>query len=46
MVKNEAHNLPSSLASIRGAADEIIVVDTGSTDNTREITKDEFLGEK
>ena len=40
MVKNEAHNLPSSLASIRGAADEIIVVDTGSTDNTREIAKD------
>lgn len=37
MVKNEARNLPRSLASIRGAWDELIVVDTGSTDATKEI---------
>jgi len=37
MVKNEAENLPISLASIKDAADEIIVVDTGSTDNTKAI---------
>lgn len=39
MVKNEAHNLPSSLASIQEAADEIIVVDTGSTDDTKSIAR-------
>ncbi len=37
MLKNEAANLPASLTSIRNAADEIIVVDTGSTDHTKEI---------
>ncbi|SEA22997.1 glycosyltransferase family 2 protein [Selenomonas ruminantium] len=37
MVKNEAENLPISLASVKDAADEIIVVDTGSTDNTKAI---------
>lgn len=37
MVKNEASNLPRSLASIRGAWDELIVVDTGSEDATRAI---------
>lgn len=37
MVKNEARNLPRSLASIRGAWDELIVVDTGSEDATKEI---------
>jgi len=37
MVKNEAANLPLSLKSIKDAADEIIVVDTGSTDATKKI---------
>lgn len=35
IVKDEAANLPHILASIRGVADEIIVVDTGSTDHKR-----------
>jgi glycosyltransferase involved in cell wall biosynthesis/cytochrome c-type biogenesis protein CcmH/NrfG len=34
MVKNEAATLPRCLASIRGYVDEIIIVDTGSTDGT------------
>lgn len=37
MVKNEANTLPISLDSIKSAADEIIVVDTGSTDSTKKI---------
>jgi glycosyltransferase involved in cell wall biosynthesis len=31
---NEEHNLPRALASLEGLADEIIVVDSGSTDRT------------
>jgi glycosyltransferase involved in cell wall biosynthesis len=34
---NEQHNLPRALASLKGIADEVIVVDSGSTDRTREI---------
>ena len=34
IVRNEAANLRRSLASVRGVADEVIVVDTGSTDDT------------
>jgi glycosyltransferase involved in cell wall biosynthesis/tetratricopeptide (TPR) repeat protein len=34
IVKNEAENLPACLGSIAGVFDEIIVVDTGSTDDT------------
>jgi glycosyltransferase involved in cell wall biosynthesis len=37
IVKNESANLPACLESARGLADEIIIVDTGSTDDTREI---------
>ena len=37
IVKNESANLAESLADIRSFADEILVVDTGSIDNTREI---------
>lgn len=37
IVKNEARHLPACLASISGLVDEIVVVDTGSTDQTREI---------
>ena len=35
MVKNEEKNLPGSLQSVCGAVDELIVVDTGSTDRTK-----------
>lgn len=34
IVKNEASNLSACLASLEGIVDEIVVVDTGSTDNT------------
>lgn len=37
IVKDEEENLTNCLASIRGHVDEIIVVDTGSTDRTREV---------
>jgi GT2 family glycosyltransferase/tetratricopeptide (TPR) repeat protein len=37
IVKNEEANLPACLESAAGLCDEIIVVDTGSTDRTREI---------
>src|SRR5580704_579870 len=37
MVKNEERNLPRCLESVRGLADELIVVDTGSTDATHRI---------
>ena len=39
MVKNEEKNLPRSLDSIKSQVDEIIVVDTGSTDRTIEIAE-------
>lgn len=34
IVKNEQENLPCSLGSVRAAADELIVVDTGSNDRS------------
>ncbi len=37
IVKNEAHNLPHCLAPFRGVVADILVVDTGSTDATREV---------
>jgi glycosyltransferase involved in cell wall biosynthesis len=37
---NEEHNLPRALTSLRGIADEIVVVDCGSTDRTEEITRE------
>ncbi|MFC2637780.1 MAG: glycosyltransferase [Mitsuokella sp.] len=39
IAKNEAANLPQWLASVRGYADAIVVVDTGSTDATAEIAR-------
>ena len=34
IVLNESHHLPKALASVKGMATEIVVVDTGSTDDT------------
>ena len=39
IAKNEEKNLPRLLKSISGKFDEIILVDTGSTDRTKEIAK-------
>ncbi|MDT8717983.1 glycosyltransferase [Clostridium sp. 19966] len=39
MVKNEEAYLPTCLKSIEGLWDELIIVDTGSTDNTIDICK-------
>ena len=39
MVKNEEKNLPRSIDSFKSIVDEIIVVDTGSTDKTIDIAK-------
>jgi len=39
IVKNEEEWLQRCLDSIKGLVDEIIIVDTGSTDNTKEIAK-------
>ena len=40
IVKNEADQLPRCLTSVAGLCDEIILVDTGSTDETVSIAKD------
>jgi tetratricopeptide (TPR) repeat protein len=39
IVKNEAEHLPRCLASVKDKVDEIIILDTGSTDNTIEIAQ-------
>lgn len=39
IVKNESANLPACLSSAAGLADELIVVDTGSTDGTQDIAR-------
>lgn len=39
IVRDEAQNLPLCLQSVRGVVDEIIIVDTGSTDETIAIAR-------
>ena len=39
IVKNEEKNLPRSIESLKAAVDEIIVIDTGSTDKTIDIAE-------
>jgi glycosyl transferase family 2/tetratricopeptide repeat protein len=39
IVRNEAARLPACLASVGGAVDEIVVVDTGSTDRTPDVAR-------
>ncbi|MDL2218487.1 glycosyltransferase family 2 protein [Christensenellaceae bacterium OttesenSCG-928-M15] len=39
IVKNEEKTLPNCLKSVEGLADEIIIVDTGSSDKTRETAR-------
>ena len=41
IVKNEADDLPACLRSLKGLADEIVIVDSGSTDGTIAIARDE-----
>jgi glycosyltransferase involved in cell wall biosynthesis len=40
IVKDEQENLPRCLGSVRGIFDEVVVVDTGSSDRTREIARE------
>lgn len=40
MVKDEEDLLPAALASVKGLVDEMVVVDTGSTDRTVEIAQE------
>jgi glycosyltransferase involved in cell wall biosynthesis len=40
IVRDEEKNLPHCLESVRGIFDEVVVVDTGSVDRTREIARD------
>lgn len=38
---NEEHNLPRALASLAGVVDEIVVVDSGSTDRTEALAREQ-----
>ena len=40
ITKNEEKNIAQCLNSVKGIVDEIIIVDTGSTDRTKQIVKD------
>lgn len=39
IVRNEAANLPACLDSVQDLADDIVIIDTGSTDNTRDLAR-------
>jgi GT2 family glycosyltransferase len=39
IVRDEVHHLPDCLRSVEGIFDEVVVVDTGSTDGTREVAR-------
>lgn len=39
IVKNEEHNIEKSINSLKNICEEVIIVDTGSTDNTIDICK-------
>ncbi|MBI2504133.1 MAG: glycosyltransferase [Candidatus Latescibacteria bacterium] len=39
IVRDEAHRLGNCLESVRGLVDELVVVDTGSTDDTEEVAR-------
>ncbi|MEC7694049.1 MAG: glycosyltransferase family 2 protein, partial [Bacteroidota bacterium] len=39
IAKNESHNLPRCLQSVQTVADEVIVVDSNSTDGTPELAE-------
>lgn len=39
IVRDEEHNLPRLLDSVAGLFDDVVIVDTGSTDRTREIAR-------
>ncbi len=41
IVRNEEGNLPRALSSVRDLVDEIVVVDTGSTDRTLDVARSE-----
>ena len=40
IVKNEAHTLRACLNSVQGVVQQIVVADTGSTDNTQDIARE------
>lgn len=40
IVKDEEHNIKRALDSVKNVADEIVVVDTGSSDNTPDIVRE------
>ena len=40
IVKNEESRLPQTLKSVKGIVDEMVVLDTGSTDRTVEIARE------
>ena len=40
IAKNEALTLPLCLTSVAGLVDESIIIDTGSSDNTRKVAQE------